>query len=155
MEGSEKLQSSNYSGAISDYTKAIELDSTMIEAFVLRGTCKNVLGDYRGSIPDFEQAIIFFNLFVDTSLEKPYKKELLANSYNGRGIAKSGLSDYKGAIKDITKAIEINDKKASYYLARGFARIGNKQKKLGCLDFSKAGELGDSEAYNSIKDLCN
>ena len=154
-KASKSLEIDDYQGAIVSLTEAIELDSSRYEAFGLRGTCKTILGDYRGSIPDFDQVIRILSSLANIGLVSLGEKEILANSYAERGLCKSQLSNHLGAISDFTQAIELDDKQALFYFVRGLSRIKNNQKELGCLDFSKAGELGHQDAYEAIRKYCN
>jgi tetratricopeptide (TPR) repeat protein len=54
--GIQKYDDMDYSGAINDFSKAIELEPEP-EAFNNRGVVKNELQDYQGAIDDFNKAI--------------------------------------------------------------------------------------------------
>lgn len=149
-----KEELKDYVGAISDYTKVIELESVyeseinkgwyikgqlINSAYNNRGTVKYLLKDYTGAIADYNKVI---EINPDDAI-----------TYYNRGNAKSDLKDYRGAIEDYTKTIDlIGFPKA--YLTRGLAKIKLGQKDSGCLDLSKAGELGLTEAYGVIKKFC-
>ena len=55
--GNIKLNSQDYQGAISDYTKAIQTSPIVALAFCNRGSAKNELKDYLGAISFFTTAI--------------------------------------------------------------------------------------------------
>ena len=55
--GNIKYNSEDYQGAISDYTKAIEINPKEAKAYCNRGSAKNVLKDYSGAISDYTKAI--------------------------------------------------------------------------------------------------
>ena len=55
--GNIKLNSQDYQGAISDYTKAIEINPGFAEAYCNRGSAKSELKDYSGAISDYNKAI--------------------------------------------------------------------------------------------------
>lgn len=56
-QGDEKYKLGDYSGAISDYNKAIEIDSNNVHAYAGRGNAKYNLKDYYGAISDCNKAI--------------------------------------------------------------------------------------------------
>jgi tetratricopeptide (TPR) repeat protein len=103
--GNAKMGVKDYKGAIVDYTKAIELDPTLKDAYINRGHAKSKLQDYIGAIADFTKAIE-----VDPDYHYPYYY---------RGKSKMGVKDYKGAIVDFTKAIEFDPDDRYFYYYRG------------------------------------
>ena len=90
--GNEKADKGDHYGAVTDYTKAIEMNPKDDDAYFNRGNSKSELKDYYGAISDYSKAIEI----------KPAD-----DAYYNRGKAKSDLKDYYGAISDYTKAIEI------------------------------------------------
>ena len=46
----------DYYGAISDYTKAIEINPRYVSAYHNRGVAKEYLQDYEGALKDYEKA---------------------------------------------------------------------------------------------------
>ena len=142
-QGYAKFESKDYSGAIADYTKAIELNPKYTFVYYNRGLAKNLLKDFRGAKVDFTKAIE-----IDPADAK---------LYGNRGIAKANLKDYQGAIVDYTKAIELDSAYALAYHNRGIAKYRLPVPDLdgACLDLSKAGELGLDNAYKIIKEICN
>ena len=55
--GLEKIKAQNYQAALTDFTKAIEMNSTFGDAFFYRGNVKIQLKDYQGAIKDYDMAI--------------------------------------------------------------------------------------------------
>ncbi|MDB9712973.1 tetratricopeptide repeat protein, partial [Flavobacteriaceae bacterium] len=55
--GYDKDEVKDFYGAISDYTKAIELDPNYANAYNNRGILKNKLKDYYGAISDYTKVI--------------------------------------------------------------------------------------------------
>src|ERR1035437_4746136 len=93
------------------YQKNIRLLTRIIEkyphnsiAYSIRGTTKKNLGDYEGTIEDYDKALEFYPN---------------AKTYFGRGVAKSNLGDFKGAIQDYNKAMELFPDFANAYSSRG------------------------------------
>ncbi len=91
--GVEKKKAEDYYGAISDFTKAIELDSDYLDAYYNRGWLKISLGDDYGGIFDFTKVI---NLDSQD-----------AEAFYMRGIAKENIGDLNGACFDYRKSSDL------------------------------------------------
>ena len=74
-----------------------------------RGLVKINLGDARGAVADFNQAL-------PLAIHPP-----LAEAYNKRGNEKAKRNDPRGAIADDSKALAINPNNATTHRHRGFA----------------------------------
>jgi len=57
IRGNYKMDQKDYSGAISDFTKAIELDPEDAATYLFRGSAKNFLNDKTGACKDWEIAL--------------------------------------------------------------------------------------------------
>ena len=175
---SAKEELKDYSGAIADYSKAIELEPDAY-SYDKRASAKEELEDYSGAITDYSKAIELkpdasnfsgrasakFSLLDYRGAIVDYSKAIELDSkqffslsnyyYFDRGNAKFNIGDYKGAIADYSKVILLDPKNGGAYLWRGNAKKMTKDKKGACKDFSKAGELGEDEAYEAINENCN
>ena len=138
----DKAQRGDYYGAISDYTKAIEINPNDSEAFYNRGNAKDELKDYYGAISDYTKAI---------EINPQYE-----NAYNNRGFTKSnGLKDYYGAISDYTKAIEINPNYPYAYKNRGIAKELIGDLTSACSDWRQTIYLSPNDAAaNWVRNQC-
>ncbi|MBM2833395.1 MAG: Tetratricopeptide 2 repeat protein [Candidatus Brocadiaceae bacterium] len=96
--GNDKYDSQDYTGAVKDYSKAIELNPKYASTYNNRGSAKAKLQDYTGAIQDYSKAI---------ELNPKY-----ASAYNNRGNAKESLKDKQGALADYSKAGELGYTKA-------------------------------------------
>jgi len=135
----EKQNLKDYYGAISDYTKAIELNPNYI-SYNNRGVAKGELKDYKGAIADYNKAI-------KLHLNKKYGDfHIVATAYNNRGVAKDKLKDYYGAIADYTKAIELDPNYADAYLNRGAAKADLKDNYGAISDYTEGIELNPNNA---------
>ena len=97
----KKSDSGDFYGAISDYTKAIEIDPFFAEAFYNRGNRKRDLGDKYGAISDYTKAIEidpFFSL-----------------AYVARSIQREKLGNLIGACKDAKNAVSTELKNLNKY----------------------------------------
>ena len=61
--------SKDYYGAISDYTKAIELNPDDANSYLQRGISKSILGDANGSCADWRKAVSFGNSTASQKLK--------------------------------------------------------------------------------------
>ncbi len=127
----------DYTGAIQDYNKAIELDPDFVDAYINRGIDKHSLGDNIGAIQDFNKAI---------ELDPDY-----ARAYYDRGYAKFELGEYRGAIQDFNKAIELDPDFVDAYNNRGCAKDDLGDYTGAIQDYNKAIELDPDfvDAYNN------
>ena len=126
-------------GAISDYSKAIELGK--LDCYTSRANIKRSLGDLNGAFLDYDKAIDF------------NQNDWFA--FTKRAYLKEEVGDFKGALDDYTKAIEINPNDWVNLQDRGLLKIKMGQKESGCLDLSRVGEMGISNVYKKIKKHCN
>jgi len=99
------LNAGLYEKAISDFSDALSLDSTITILFGYRGSAKRLTGDYKGAVEDFTKALA----------NDPNQDGFLY----GRGWARECLADYTGALNDYNDAISFNNTDANYYLNRG------------------------------------
>ena len=160
----EKSKKGDYYGAISDFSKAIEINPYDDYAFYNRGWNKAKLKDYYGAISDYTKAIEINPNYKEAYYNRGYIKEDLndnygaisdytkaieidpnyAKSYNNRGRLKHTLKDYYGAISDYTKAIEIDPNYALAYSNLAVTKgEGFEYVEGACSDIKKAASLGD------------
>lgn len=125
--GQEKSQNKEYREAIADYSKAIELDSRFVDAYLKRCEMRYKLGDNQGVLNDCYQVFK-----IDPRVAKAYY-------YQGR--ARYSLGYTTPAIESYTSAIaqEPNYPQAHYY--RGIAYKESQKKNAAVNDLSRAAEL--------------
>jgi tetratricopeptide (TPR) repeat protein len=149
-------------GAIADYSKVIELDSTNGLAFLNRGKNKCRIEDYKGAIADFNKAIatkggelVYLNKvensFVETGWQ--YHVDMEEIRYE-RGVALYDIDDLKGAYNDFSFCLDKGYNKPGSYYYRGAIYLSYKMKTEGCADLMKAKELGDSDAPELLDNYC-
>ncbi len=100
--GIDKKDSGDYYGAISDYTKAIEINPRYAEAYNNRGSVKDNLEDYYGAISDYNKAIEI--------------NPRLAVAYGNRGIAKKRIGDILGACADWRQSASLGKENAARWV---------------------------------------
>jgi tetratricopeptide (TPR) repeat protein len=178
--GYSKSKLNDFTGAIADYTKAIELGPNseyIYYHYCDRAEAKNKLKNYVGAIADYSKAIELEPDYYSSYWDRAEAKKMLKNYvgaiadyskaielepngltmfiYSQRADAKFKMLDYRGAIADYTEAIEREPVESEdNFLKRGDAKRLIKDKEGACLDYSKAGELGAKIAYERIKLYC-
>ena len=101
-KGINKAEKGDFYGAISDYSKAIEINPRYSKAYNNRGNAKRTLKDYDGAIADYSKTI-----------------EINPNNgsaYKNRGIAKELIGDLKGACADWRRASALGLKKTDLWI---------------------------------------
>ena len=131
-----KIEMSDLTGAIADYTECIRCDKSS-SWYDERAKLQMELNNYNEAIADYSKAIELS--------PKSY------NSYANRGNAKNRLHDYTGAMGDLNIALEINPKNDEAYMHRGESKYFLGDKNGANLDWSKAGELGNKRAYDIMR----
>lgn len=134
----EQAKTHNYQGAtwaylgqssqaISEFTKAIEIDPEFARAYYNRGRFYYGSGQYSKAISDFNRTI---------ELNPEY-----ADAYFRRGGAYYLLGEYDQALSDYSKAIELNPKNAMAYVNRVsiYRKLGRYDQAVA--DLNKAIEL--------------
>jgi len=169
--GYDKSDKGDYYGAISDFTKAIEINPNVASYYNGSASAKYELKNYYGAISDIIKAIeinpndaIYYNNRANVKYAlKDYYGAIsditkaieinpnLEGAYNKKGVYKSELKDYNGAILDYTKAIEINPNKENYYRNRAVAKNQLKDHYGAISDFTKAIEINPSKDYSYYK----
>jgi tetratricopeptide (TPR) repeat protein len=136
-DGQKDYKFLRYREAIENYSKAIELDSNYINAYIQRGFCKGMTKDFTGEIEDYTMAI---------QIDPKHKF-----AYISRGSAKNKTGDYKSALEDFNKVLELDPKDQEAYNNRGFSKKALGDKKGACEDWNKSKQLGNSEAKIILK----
>jgi tetratricopeptide (TPR) repeat protein len=138
IRGQANLELGQYDQAISEFTKAIEIDPRNASAYSSRGNAYGEKGQYDQAISDYNKAI-----GIDP-------KDAL--TYGCRGDAYRKKGQYDQAISDYTKAMEINPKDVLAYSSRGFAYELKGQYDQAISDYNKAIEIDprNAGAYNNL-----
>jgi len=117
-----------YSEAITEYDKAIEVDPQNAYAFYSRGTAYGRKGQYDEAISDFSKAI------------EINPRDAWAYGNRGNAYADKGL--HNQAISDFNRAIEINPRDAKAYNNRGVAFFHKREYEKAWDDVYKVQDLG-------------
>lgn len=127
QDGDALQGNGDFDGAISNYTKAIQLNQNVAEAYNDRGNAERAKGELDSAIADYNQAL---------ALQTNY-----ANAYLNRGNVKSQQGDYDGAIADYNQAIEFKPDFAIAYGSRGNTKFIKGDLDGAIADYNKAIEL--------------
>ena len=143
MNGESKLTLNDYSGAIVDFNKAIELNPNgplAKSSYYYRGNAKSELKDYEGAIADYDKAI---EIATDNV-------SLQGHAYFGSGNAKRNLKNYTGALADYDKAIELAPD-FKVYTNRGYTKADLKDYTGAIADYDKViNSMGDKEVLEPV-----
>jgi len=175
QKGRELYEKREFTEALMNLNKALDIDPNYAPAYFLRGNIKDNFDDRHGAMKDYNMALEKNPKFTDAFFARGNVKMKLQDYYGAiadftscislnennieayfnRGKAKQFLQAYEDAINDCSKIIQLHPKNVDAYFMRGILRIEFGDMKNGCLDLSKAGELGDLKAYETIKEKCN
>ncbi len=158
-----------YELALSDYSKAIDINPNDALAYNNRGNLYKDLQKYELALSDYSKAIDINpndalaynnrgNLYKDLQKYElalsDYSKAIdinpnLAEAYYNRGILYKNLQKYDLALSDYSKAIDINPNLAEAYYNRGNLYIDLQKYELALSDYSKAIDINPNlaEAY--------
>ncbi|MHB8260885.1 MAG: tetratricopeptide repeat protein [Bacteroidia bacterium] len=166
-KGRSKFDLEDYSGAIKDFTKAIELDPKYDLTYIWRGLTKtmlrdkrdvvgdynDIIGDYKNAIEDFTKAIELYPKCDLAYLWRGLTKNKSGNYRDVVGDYNEAVGDYKEAIEDLSKVIELSPKEDMAYLWRGNAKYGLGDRQGACEVWKKAVELGNEEAKDRLSEF--
>lgn len=177
-KGKEYRDKFEYSLAVSNFTKAIEANPNLSEAYYCRGKAKTELNDIDGAFADYTEAIridpkyteaynnrgalYLRDMNLDAAIKDfdsaitcfPYDIEV-ATIYTNRGNAYRFIGSPKAAIADFDKAIESDEKFFKAWLYSGLTNIKEKNFNAAREDCEKALELepNNSEAKKCRDDI--
>lgn len=138
--GIEKHNANDLEGAIKDYTKAIKLDKTLVNAYYNRGMCEQALKKYGDAYNDFE---------ITTKLNPN-----LSGPFYSKATVLAAQEKYKEAIPHLDKAIQIDEKTPNALTLRGQIRAQLGDKTGACEDFNKAKGFGDKNSGKLLSMHC-
>jgi tetratricopeptide (TPR) repeat protein len=136
LRGSAR-QEKDIEGAVSDYTKSIELNPRNPKPFNNRGNVFSATSRYKEALADYNAA-----LALDPSLSE---------SLNNRGAVKAILGDLHGAMEDINKALLINPEYRDAYRNRGLVWLRMKDLRSARDDWEKAAGMGDEISVKLLR----
>jgi serine/threonine protein kinase len=130
-KGRDCAQKKDYNCAISNYSKAIELNPDYANAYGYRGSSYYYSRNYNQSIKDLDKAI---------ELNPNY-----AEAYSFRGQSYFMKKNYNQAISDYDKAIELKPNDVFLYDSRGICYMRKLDDNRAMADFKKALEINPND----------
>jgi tetratricopeptide (TPR) repeat protein len=122
-EGTDELEKGDFSGALTNYSSAIGVNSNFPEAYFGRAFVEQANGDLESALADYSEAIAL--------------KPDFAEAYCDRGSARQAKGDLNGALADYSNAIELNPDAAQSYFYRASLEQ-SKDQRAAIADYSKA-----------------
>lgn len=98
-----------HTAAISDLSKALQVQSNDANLYNLRGFLRLATKEYQAAIDDFSAALKLNPKF--------------AKAYNNRGLARVALKDFTTSINDFNEALILDEKYVDAYNNRGYAYL--------------------------------
>ena len=135
--GIENFTNAEIEDAITNLSKAIELNSGYVDAYYIRGFLYVLEEDYDKAIADFDRAI---ELDPDNN-DTIFAKLTGAPAYLLRAGAYYEKDDYDAAIADFDKVIEMDPGHSDAYYLRGEVHYFNNEDDKAIADFNRAIEL--------------
>jgi Tfp pilus assembly protein PilF len=130
QRGIARFEKNDFDGAISDFTKAIELKGANLEfCYYFRGMAEYHQGNLDVAIADIGKAITI----------RPHPR-----FYEDRGSLLLKKGDLDGAIADLSKTIELAPQFAKAYGDRGIVHLMRGENAQAELDFKKCFELDNT-----------
>jgi len=136
-KGISKANKGDYSSALANFNKAIELDESNPLFFFARAFYA-----YE-NLENYEKAIEDYTTSIDLKTD-----DNDAAAYSNRGHARYMLKKYKEAVTDIQKSISLDPMDPYAYRNRALIFIEINNMPMACLDLEKAIELGYVEKYD-------
>lgn len=139
QSGNASFDQGNLSQAISDLTKAVEINPKLSKAYNNRGFAYATQGNFPQAISDFTRVIEI----------NPQDAE----AYYSRGFVNSKQSNFNQAISDFSKAIEIDPNLAKAYYSRGKNYYNIKEYDKAWADVHKTQGLGTAVSPEFLTEL--
>lgn len=143
-KGIECYNRKDLSGAVINWTLAIEIDPANPNAYYSRAIVKNELYTWKSALKDYDKALEIATDF--------------ASALINRGSVKDENGDYAGAIEDYEKVlslknVELEDKQSAFFnLGNTMLNMGKKED--ACNNWKKAYGLGADYANERIENYC-
>lgn len=173
FKGLDKSNAGDFKGAIEDFNKALEIQSTG-QIYFNRAYAKSMTEDFKGAIQDYDKSIELKYRLAEAFFERGLCKEEIdntdgaiddytkaielnnenANAYNNRAFDYAKKKNFEAALKDFDKAIKLMPEIAETYLSRGIVKKELGDKAGACQDWRKAVELGYKDATKLIQENC-
>lgn len=132
QDGLSKVVRGNFKAAIERFSKVIEVQPEIVDAYLFRGNAYIDLGEYERALPDLDYAI--------------QKSPGYGAAYYNRSIARMALGQANLALSDLDEAIRLEPDERGYYLHRSIVHSFRAEYKAALQDATQVIELGDARA---------
>lgn len=173
-KGIEKCNQSDFKGAISEFSSAIDMKPENPIGHYCRALTKLRLRNYDSSIPDFTEAIrlqmgeanaLYYRGVARYNTKDYNGAELdlasylkaepnFAEGYYMLGLISKDSNKLSVAIENFSMAINKNSRHEAAFFERALAKNKTGDNAGCCIDLKKAYELGHLEAYHYLKQFC-
>ena len=136
-QGLQKSNMGNHDEALTLYSKALETDPELLDAYVKRAYVNSILKNYDATIEDYNKILSI--------------KPDLVIVYVSRGSAFSKLKQYDKAIADFDHALSLDKNNSEAYNNRGWAKKYQGDSDGVCEDWKTSKNLGNEEAKIILK----
>ena len=170
--GAVRKENHQYTKALADFNKAIQLGKNDFKAFANRGAVYSDLGQFDKAVIDFKKATSFnsgnpgilasygfaqlqtgdFRGAINTLNQSLIIQEFNPEAYTNRGTAKFSLGDFTGAIADYEVASTQDPDYLNAIFNRGLANInaGNYQSAIEDLNMAVSIDPNHFESYSNM-----
>lgn len=165
--GMDYMMLYNYPAAITDFTRAAELNPDFTLAYLMRSVAryKNMKAEMGArEMTDDKKTSRATDFYASDARNRAQFAEILADidrvialsprsaiAYYNRGCVLAECGDPDGAIRAFTRAIELEPTLGVAYYNRGYQYLEMGDSRNGSADLSRAGELGIVPSYNLLK----
>jgi tetratricopeptide (TPR) repeat protein len=137
-KGNKYFDEENWTQAIVEYNKAIEMDPEMVEAYNNRGSAYIELGEFEKAIADYTK-----------SIEIDPTNIIL---YYDRSMAYNHTGEWDKAIDDCNRVFELGLYNHFVYYNRGVANKGKGDYEAALADFEEAKRRTPNEEFHQLAD---
>ncbi len=170
--GAIRKENHQYTKALADFNKAIQLGKNDFKAYANRGAVYSDLGQYEKAVIDYKKAASLntgnpdilasygfaqlqtgdFNGAIKTLNESLAIQGLNPEAYTNRGTAKFNLGDFEGAIADYEIASAQDPTYVNAHFNRGLTKINAGDLESAISDFNKAIKINPNhfESYSNM-----
>jgi len=147
QRGNAKYDLSDFSGALRDINKSIELNPNISTAYMNRGIIRARQNNFDNALLDLNKAIELNPFNADAYINR-------GHTYYNYGLEKRNYQYIYQAIIDYSKTLELDQSNTNALIMRGDIK-----KRLGdingaCEDWTSAFNLGDRNAGKLLQDFC-
>ena len=148
-QGNANLEADNPDQAITDYSRALEINPRLAEAYNNRGNAYDRKGQYDQALADYNSALKIDPRYTEASVNRGY----VALDYIKRGNDYLGKKQYDQAISEYSRSLKITPGDGMAYNNRAFALYFKKAYGQAWEDVGKAQSLDYKVNPKFIEDL--